>query len=196
MMDTREALCALGLVLWITSASAEFAQAQTSPSPTEKLQQEFTDPLTVLPQVFSRDSYAPANFGTHVQTNSAVLRAIIPRIPPNSLLPFDQPIRPTFSLGTVPSSRGSTRTEFGDTQLFDLAFLPWPAKKTGIKLALGPTFVFPTATSKSAGQGAWQAGPAFAAGYTGVPWFVAGFLFQNPISFALHVESPLSSEYD
>ncbi len=63
-------------------------------------------------------------------------------------------------------------------------FYHGPAKETGIKIGMGPTFVFPTATSTSAGQGAWQAGPAFAAGYTGVPWFVAGFLFQNPVAFA------------
>jgi hypothetical protein len=44
--------------------------------------------------------------------------------------------------------------------------------------------VFPTATSKFAGQGAWQAGPAFAAVYTGVPRMLIGFLLQNPISFA------------
>jgi hypothetical protein len=44
--------------------------------------------------------------------------------------------------------------------------------------------VFPTATSKLAGQGAWQAGPAFAAVYTGTPRLLVGFLLQNPISFA------------
>jgi hypothetical protein len=47
-----------------------------------------------------------------------------------------------------------------------------------------PTFVFPTATSKFAGQGAWEAAPAFAAVYTGVPRLLIGFLLQNPISFA------------
>lgn len=105
-------------------------------------------------------------------------------IPPNTLLPFVQLVRPTFTLVTVPSSRGGTRTEFGDTQLFDPAVLPWPSDETGLKLGLGPTFVFPTATSTSAGQGAWQAGPSLAAAYLGIPWFLAGFLFQNPISFA------------
>src|SRR5208337_105204 len=69
-------------------------------------------------------------------------------------------------------------------QLFDLAVSPWPPAETGLRFGLGPTFVFPTATSKSAGQGAWQAGPAFAAVYTGVPWLLAGFLLQNPITFA------------
>ena len=69
-------------------------------------------------------------------------------------------------------------------QLFDLAVSPWPSKETGLRFGWGPTFVFPTATSKFASQRAWQAGPAFAAVYTGVPRMLIGFLLQNPISFA------------
>ena len=65
-----------------------------------------------------------------------------------------QLIRPTFQLVTVPSSRGGTRTEFGDLPVFDITVLPWPdRKKTGLLIGIGPTFVFPTATSKSADQG-------------------------------------------
>jgi len=161
------------------------ARAQTTLSAEEKLEQEFTDPLATLPQVIIRDSYTPANFGTQVQTNQVIVRPVIPRVPPNTLLPFTQLIRPTFALVTVPSSRGGSRTEFGDLPLFDIAVLPWPdRKKTGFMIGLGPTFVFPTATSRSAGQGAWQAGPAFGAIYTGIPGMLVGFIAQNPISFA------------
>lgn len=49
---------------------------------------------------------------------------------------------------------------------------------------MGPAFVFPTATHKIAGQGAWQVGPLFATLYKGIPWLLAGCLIQNPISFA------------
>jgi hypothetical protein len=177
-------LSALLVVLWVIGSSSAFAQIQTTGRPLETLEQEFTDPLTTLPQVFLKDAYSPTNYGTHVQTNQLITRAIIPRIPPNTLLPFVQLVRPTFSLVTVPSPGGGTRTEFGDMQLFDLAVPPWPAVEKGFRFGLGPTFVFPIATSKSAGQGAWQAGPAVAAVYTGVPGFLAGFLLQNPISFA------------
>src|SRR5712692_1863338 len=178
------AFCALLVILWI-GPCARFAQGQTpGATPEEKLVAEFTDPLTTLPQISLRDAYSPANFGTHVQTNQVILRPIIPRLPAYPLLPFVQLIRPTFSLVTVPSARGGTRTEFGDMQLFDLAVLPWPGEKTHFKIGLGPMFVFPTATSRSAGQGAWQAGPALGVVYTGIPWLVMGFLFQNPISFA------------
>ena len=177
-------LCALLVILWVIGSSLAFGQGQTRSTPLETLEREFTDPLTTLPQVFLKDAFSPVNYGTEVQTNQVVGRAIIPRIPPNTLLPFVQLVRPTFSLVTVPTPGGGTRTDFGDIQLFDLAVLPWPRAETGLRFGLGPTFVFPTATSKFAGQGAWQAGPACAAVYTGVPRLLIGFLLQNPISFA------------
>jgi len=96
-----------------------------------------------------------------------------------------QLIRPSVSLVTVPTGRGSaTRTEFGDAQLFDLGVLPWPERKSGLLMGFGPILIFPTATDKLAGQGAWQAGPAFAAIYKGIPGLLLGGLVQNPVSFA------------
>jgi hypothetical protein len=179
-----------GLVaaLLLMLMAATFAEAQTAPTVLQKeeqLERDFTDPLTTLPQVIIRDSYTPANYGTGVETNQALIRPLIPRIPPNSILPFPQLIRPTFSLVTVPSARSGTRTEFGDLPIFDIAALPWPdRKKTGLLVGVGPTFVFPTATSRSAGQGAWQAGPALGAIYSGIPGVLIGFIAQNPIGFA------------
>jgi hypothetical protein len=151
----------------------------------EKLAEEFTDPLTTLPQIFLQDAYTPENYGTEAQTNRVIGRAIIPRVPKLTLLPFVQLVRPSFFLVTVPTGKGSaTRTEFGDMQLFDVAVLPWPSPETGFRMGVGPLFVFPTASDQSAGQGAWQVGPTFAAIYKGIPWLLAGCLIQNPISFA------------
>jgi len=180
----RVSTCAwiLILALSVVLGGARLARAQMTPE--EKLEQEFTDPITTLPQVIVRDSYTPANYGTNVQTNQVILRPIIPRIPPHTLLPFVQLVRPTFALVTVPSSRGGTRTEFGDLPMFDLAVLPWPSRETGLLWGIGPTFVFPTATSTSAGQGAWQVGPALGAVYTKIPGLLIGGILQNPISFA------------
>jgi len=179
------AIALWGGALWC-QAPAAFAQDEDEAelASREKLAKEFTDPLTTLPQVFLQDAYGPANYGTDAQTNRAIVRAIIPRIPRFTLLPFVQLVRPSFSLVTVPTGKGSaTRTEFGDMQLFDAFVLPWsPAE--GLRMGVGPTFVFPTATHKLAGQGAWQVGPMFAALYKGTPWLLAGCLMQNPISFA------------
>jgi len=121
------------LVLWMISSSSAFGQSQTMSRPLETLEEEFADPLTTLPQIFLKDGYSPTNYGTSVQTNQLIARAIIPRIPPYTLLPFTQLVRPTFSLVTVPTPGGGTRTEFGDVQLFDLAVPPWPAVETGFR---------------------------------------------------------------
>jgi hypothetical protein len=170
------------------TSPAQSSLVNQAPTPSltaeEKLIADFTDPLTTLPQISLKDAFTPANFGTHVQTNQLILRPIIPRVPQFSLLPLIQLIRPTFALVTVPSAKGGTRTEFGDMQLLDVAVLPWPPRETGLFIAAGPTLVLPTATSRSAGQGAWQAGPAMGAVYKGIPWLVAGFILQNPVSFA------------
>jgi hypothetical protein len=175
------------LAIALLSGPAAFAQdeEEVDTANRERLAREFTDPLTTLPQIFIQDAYTPENHGTDAPTNRVIARAIIPRIPRYSLLPFVQLIRPSFSLVTIPTGKGAaTRTEFGDIQLFDAAVLPWPSPETGLRIAVGPTFVFPSATHETAGQGAWQAGPMLGALYKGVPWLLAGCLIQNPISFA------------
>jgi hypothetical protein len=160
-------------------------RVEATATPEEKLEQEFTDPLSSLPQLSVRDAYSPANYGTDIQTNLLIIRPIIPRLPSNTLLPLDQLVRPTFALVTVPSLRGGSRTEFGDLPLFDLAVLPWINREnSGLLVGVGPALVFPTATSTSAGQGAWQAGPAVGAVYSGIRGLLIGFILQNPISFA------------
>ncbi len=175
-------VCSLLVITVCAWDSALYAQAGYTAQ--LDMERDFTDPLTTLPQLVVRDAYTLAMYGTDVQTNLALVRPIIPRIPPQTLLPFPQLVRPTIGLVTVPDPRGGSRTEFGDLPVFDVAVLPWPGRKTGLLLGLGPTFVFPTASDKSAGQGAWQAGPAFGAIYTGIPWFLVGVIIQNPISFA------------
>ena len=150
-----------------------------------ELSRDFNDPLTTVPQIFLQDAYTPSSFGTEAQTNRVIARLIVPRVPRFSLFPFVQLIRPSMSLVTVPKGRGTaTRTEFGDMQLFDLAVIPWPGRESGLFMGVGPIFVFPTATHESAGQGAWQIGPAFGAIYKGIPGVLLGALVQNPISFA------------
>ena len=174
----------VGLLLaW---APAALAQDPASEPPPRNVAAEFSDPLTTLPQLFVNDAWTPESFGTDANVNRLTARLIVPRVPGSSLLPFVQLIRPSFSLVTVPSDDGGnrTRTEFGDMQLLDLAVLPWSSPKQGLFLGAGPVFVFPTASHPTAGQGAWQAGPAFAAIYKGIPALLLGCLVQNPISFA------------
>lgn len=166
-------------------APSAFAQDDAQELSIAQLAEEFSDPLTTLPQLFTQDAYTPANYGTAAPTNRVIARLIVPRLPRYSLFPFVQIVRPSLSLVTVPTGRGgSTRTAFGDMQLFDLAVIPWPGKESGVLMGVGPTFVFPTATAHVAGQGAWQVGPAFGSIYKGTPGWLLGCLIQDPISFA------------
>ena len=182
MLDRWAVTSLIGAVLVYGAAVA--AQEQGSNSRTAELSREFTDPLTTLPQLFVQDAYTPANYGTEAPANRVIMRLIVPRVPRISLLP-DQLIRPSLQLVTVPTGKGNdTRTEFGDMQLFDFGVIPWPSRETGLLMGVGPVFVFPTATHRLAGQGAWQVGPGFAAIYKGIPGIIFGMLIQNPISFA------------
>ena len=178
-------LLAASLLLGTLAASAHAEE----PKPSEEKLAEACRRVFRSPYNSSSDFHSERlhtnNYGTDAQANRLIVRLIVPRIPRFSLLPFVQLIRPTFSLVTVPTGTGSgTRTAFGDIQLFDLAVIPWPERESGLLMGFGPMFVFPTATDKAAGQGAWQAGPAFGAIYKGIPGILMGCLIQNPISFA------------
>ena len=136
------------------------AQATMANPRTAEVAEDFSDPLTTVPQLFMQDAYTPANYGTAAQTNRVIARLIVPRVPRFSLFPFVQLIRPSISLVTVPVGKGrATRTEFGDLQLFDLAVLPWPGRESGFVMDVGPTFVSPSATNKVAGQGRGRSVP-------------------------------------
>jgi hypothetical protein len=72
-------------------------------------------------------------------------------------------------------------TGFGDTVLMELVS-PAPKLAGNWLLGLGPTFIFPTASSDYTGQGKWQVGPAALVGYLSKKWIV-GALVQNWTSF-------------
>jgi len=46
------------------AAPSAFAQAEAPNPSAAKLAEEFSDPLTSLPQLFTQDAYTPVNYGT------------------------------------------------------------------------------------------------------------------------------------
>jgi hypothetical protein len=170
---------------WCDPQSGGGANSVTTEADEDELAREVDDPTAILAQLKFQDLYTPQNFSTAAQTNEFQSRLVLP-IQAFSLFPFQQVIRPTVSLKTLATSAGgSTITEFTDMQLFDLFVSNWPdPRETGFGWAFGPTFVFPTGRVSRAGSHAWQAGPAAAAIYRGIPRLLLGFLWQEPMSFA------------
>ena len=76
------------LALYVMAPAAGFAQSQATPTSVqleeEKLERDFTDPLSTLPQLILRDSYTPANYGPctrracprDAETNLAIIRPL------------------------------------------------------------------------------------------------------------------------
>ena len=176
----------LALLLWSFGAEC-LAQQTTGPSTglSESLSEKVNDPTATLTQAQIQEFFTPAEFGTNAQPNTLQGRFIL-AILPHGPLPLAQIVRPTFSLMTIAQNKGaSTRTEFADLQLLDLFVMP-RSMTEGIdfRWAVGPYFVFPTATSTSAGRGAWQAGPAAAFRYRPIPGLLISGLMQQATSFA------------
>jgi hypothetical protein len=73
-------------------------------------------------------------------------------------------------------------TAFGDIVLLEM-FSPSPKLVGNWLLGLGPTFIFPTASSDYTGQGKYQVGPAALVGYLSEKWILGAFI-QNWTSFA------------
>jgi hypothetical protein len=158
--------------------------AQTE-SEEDKLSEEVNDPTAMLTQVRLFEFYTPENFRSTAQTNVALIQPIVP-VARLSLLPIEQIIRLTVKLSTTATSPGGhTVTGLSDIQLYDLFQSQWPhLDRWNLRWAIGTTFVFPTATDRKNGAGAWQMGPAAALAFAGVPNLWVGVLTQNPISFA------------
>ena len=79
--------------------------------------------------------------------------------------------------------REITRTTgFGDTILAEV-LAPSPKLLSNWLLGIGPTFIFPTASSEFTGQGKYQVGPAAVVGYLSKKWILAAFV-QNWQSFS------------
>jgi len=151
----------------------------------DQLAEEVVDPTAMLTQVRFFDFYTPGNFQTSAQTNVFLLQPIIP-IARLSYLPVEQIIRPSFKLSTVATGPSSHPiTGFADIQLYHLIQSQWPhLERWHVRWAIGTTYVFPTASDRRVGAGSWQAGPAAALAFAGVPNLWIGLLAQNPISFA------------
>ncbi len=185
-MNRSLVMITLALLVWSFGPEC-MAQQTATPSNilAESVSEEVNDPTASLTQAQLQEFFTPSQFGTNAQSNALQGRFIL-AVLPHGPLPLAQIVRPTFSLLTIPQNKGtSTRTEFGDSQLLDLFVMPRSITEgIDFRWAIGPYFVFPTATSKLAGPGAWQVGPAAAFRYRPISRLLISGLMQQATSFA------------
>jgi hypothetical protein len=181
-MSNRAIALLLAMILGV-SIGVGVARADTGTAPNlsqTDLVNQANAPISSIFQVRLQDAYAPAFQGALRGQGNLFSIAIGMPLPQYRLLPF-----PQLSLLTIPAAvtlplpLGSL-TGFGDIRFVDLAILD---AGHSLLFGIGPTFVFPTASDLTTGQGKWQAGPAAAAAFAPRNWLF-GLLAQNPISFA------------
>ena len=89
-----------------------------------------------------------------------------------------RPIFPVFAGVDVPDpARGTFDEHSGFGDLSVTSFFS-PAKVAGFLWGVGPSFIFPTASSTALGAGKWQAGPAALGLYMGKEWIAGGLVNQ------------------
>jgi len=166
------ALC--GALLGGSGALA--AEGDPTPAASADLVKQANAPISSILQVRFQDSYVPKFTGVSGQGNTFSIALTMP-LPEFRLLPV-----PQLSLFTLPAA---VTVPSGLTGVGDLRFLDIAVMDAGHQIlwGVGPTFVFPTASQRTTGQGKWQVGPAAAVAYPPARWLV-GVLAQNPISFA------------
>ena len=109
--------------------------------------------------------------------HNLLFQPVLPVSLTDDLSLITRPVITAFQSVPHPTASGQVQrtTAFGDTilaQVLSLAHTePWI-------VAAGPTWIFPTATSNSTGQGKWQLGPAVGGGYISSRFMAAAFVQQ------------------
>jgi len=181
------------LLVIISTSKVSSAQSELDTLSLEEISRKLENPLTDLWSLtFQENLYIVSGSYTENKqfANNFFFQPFLPfPVKSKNMLTF----RPVFPLITSPVLIEDDtimsidhQTGLGDIQLLT-AF--GPGKNTGIVWGAGLTFVFPTATKPSMGDGKWQAGPAAMFFYMVKPW-TAGFLFQHWWSFSGDPDKP------
>ncbi len=92
-----------------------------------------------------------------------------------------RPVIPLFISQPHPDPQNPAEKErttgFGDIALLEM-ISPSPKVAGKWLLGLGPTFIFPSASTDWTGQGKWQVGPSAITGYLSAKWILGAFVQQ------------------
>jgi hypothetical protein len=145
-----------------------------------ELNRKLTNPVSSIWSIQSQFNNFELNNGHW--NNNWLFQPVLPVSLTKDLNLITRPVMPFYNI--VPHE--TAPNEFNrDAGLGDLALVELfsPANSGNWVLGLGPTAIFPTATSHFTGQGKWQLGPSFVAGYLTKTYFI-GVFPQQWFSFA------------
>jgi hypothetical protein len=177
----------LATVVWAADAPAKEGEAQAE-SLTE-LNKELTNPISSLWSIgFQQNNYMlDMGAGRPDHWNSNLnFQPVLPVALTEDWNLITRPVMTLFNSVPHPDPHHfgdiDRTTGFGDTVLMEM-FSPSPKLVGNWLLGIGPTFIFPTASSEYTGQEKWQVGPAAIVGYLSKKWILGAFV-QNWTSFA------------
>src|SRR5262245_19428580 len=145
-----------------------------------ELNRKLTNPVSDIWSIQSQFNNFELNNGHW--NNNWLFQPVLPVSLTKDLNLITRPVMPLYNI--VPHE--TAPNEFNrDAGLGDLALVELfsPANSGNWVLGAGPTAIFPTATSHFTGQGKWQLGPSFVAGYLTKTYFI-GVFPQQWFSFA------------
>ena len=188
---------ALWILVLMTGVAASAAEPAGAPpasgggAPGESLTEinkELTNPVSGLWSMsFQQNNYlldmGPGN-GSRWNSNLN-FQPVLPVALTRNWNLITRPVVPLFSSVPHPDPHTPSETDrttaFGDIGLLEM-LSPSPNLVGNWMLGVGPTFIFPTASSDYTGQGKWQVGPAGIVGYLSKKWALGVFV-QNWTSF-------------
>ena len=203
--NKRLGRCIVSLVLVAGFAVASFAQEsgaadqeeinqQSGAVDLDEINRQLNNPIASIWSLSFRDTYSILD-GEAVESstysNLFSFQPVLPVPVGDDLILIN---RPTVPLVTAPSFNFESGDLEHTTGLGDIItpFLVGPSATQGFIWALGPSFVFPTASNDTLGKGKYQAGPAGLALYMNDKW-VVGTLAQQWWSFAGADDRPETS---
>jgi hypothetical protein len=185
----------LAAPLWATNSSTSTPSSdKTQGGSLEEVNKALANPLTNVWSIsFQQNNYPLEIEGRKDRWNSNLnFQPVLPVALTENWNLITRPVVTLFNSAPHPDSRNPTEidrtTGLGDSIFMEM-LAPTPKLLGRWLLGLGPTFIFPTASSNFTGQGKWQAGPAAVVGYLSDRWILGAFV-QNWTSFGGDSDRP------
>jgi hypothetical protein len=185
----------MAALLLVSAVQAQQADTSTSQEDESELAKKTQNPVADLISVPFQNNLS-YGAGTKGNLNNPVwvlnVQPVVPFHISEDWNLITRPVIPLYNIVQHETASGQFTTSAGLGDMVLLTMLS-PANAGPWLLGLGPTFIFPTASSTFTGQGKWQAGPGAVAGYL-THRFIVGLFPQQWFSIGGDSDRPDTSQ--